>query len=62
MSYISASQASQKWKISQRRVQILCVEGRIDGALKIGSFWAIPETAKKPCDIRKKDGMKDEKA
>ena len=58
MSYISASQAAEKWCISQRRVQILCAEGRISGAIKIGSFWAIPEESVKPCDERVKDNEK----
>lgn len=26
MGYITASQAAEKWNISQRRVQILCVQ------------------------------------
>lgn len=60
MSFISASQAAEKWRISQRRVQILCAEGRINGAMKIGSFWAIPEESEKPSDERKKDGEKNE--
>lgn len=60
MSFISAAQAAEKWCISQRRVQILCAEGRINGAIKIGSFWAIPEESEKPCDERKKGGEKNE--
>ena len=31
MGFISASQAAKKWDISQRRVQILCSENRIEG-------------------------------
>lgn len=58
MSYISASQAAEKWCISQRRVQILCAEGRISGAIIIGSFWAIPEESVKPCDERMRDNEK----
>ena len=58
MNYISASQAAKKWNITQRRVQVLCSEGRIHGAFKIGTFWAIPEETDKPCDERKKDGEK----
>ena len=33
MGYITASQAAKKWNISQRRVQILCAENRIEGVL-----------------------------
>lgn len=53
MGYITASQAAKKWKISQRRVQILCAENRIEGTFKLGEAWAIPENAEKPGDNRK---------
>ena len=52
MIYITASQAAKKWNISQRRVQILCAEGRIKGVFKLGDAWAIPESAEKPIDAR----------
>lgn len=51
--YITASQAAKKWNISQRRVQILCAEDRIEGTFKLGEAWAIPEDAEKPKDNRK---------
>ena len=35
---------------------MLCSEGRIEGATKIGSYWAIPADAKKPKDERIKSG------
>ena len=60
MGYMSASQAAEKWNISQRRVQVLCSENRIEGEFKIGEVWAIPDDAIKPADSRKK-GNKDEK-
>ena len=53
MGYITAGQAAKKWKISQRRVQILCAENRIEGTFKFGEVWAIPENAEKPDDNRK---------
>ncbi|MDP4182419.1 MAG: hypothetical protein Q8942_15180 [Bacillota bacterium] len=34
MDYITAQEAADKWGISRRRVQILCVNGRINGAVK----------------------------
>ena len=52
MDFITANQAAQKWGISQRRVQILCAEGRIDGVFKLGEAWAIPSQAEKPNDSR----------
>lgn len=54
MGYLSASQAAKKWNISQRRVQILCSENRIEGAFKVGEVWAIPDHALKPLDFRMK--------
>jgi len=54
MTFITASQAAKKWNISQRRVQILCVEGRINGVFKLGDNWAIPDNSEKPQDSRKK--------
>lgn len=56
MEYLSIKQTSEKWGISKRRVQVLCTENRIPGAKKIGSYWAIPEEAKKPVDERIKTG------
>ena len=53
--FMTASQAAKKWNISQRRVQILCAEGRIEGVFKLGDAWAIPENAEKPIDARKKE-------
>lgn len=55
MGYLSASQAAEKWNISQRRVQVLCSENRIQGAFKVGEVWAIPDDAPKPVDNRKKN-------
>ena len=55
MEYMTASQAAKKWSISQRRVQILCVEGRIPGVFKLGEAWAIPADTQKPEDKRRKD-------
>lgn len=53
MEYLSAKQVAEKWNISRRRVQILCEEGRIDGAYKVSEVWIIPEDAEKPVDRRK---------
>ncbi len=59
MNYMTASQAAAKWKISQRRVQILCSEGRIKGVFKLGENWAIPEESEKPADGRIKKENKE---
>lgn len=56
MNYLSITQVADKWGISNRRIQTLCSEGRINGATKIGSYWAIPDDAPKPVDLRKNNG------
>ena len=54
--YISTSQAAVKWRISPRRVAVLCETGRVDGAEKTGNTWIIPADAEKPADARVKSG------
>lgn len=56
MEYLSVRQIAEKWDISRRRVQTLCTEGRILGAMRVGSYWAIPADAEKPKDERIKSG------
>lgn len=60
MGYMTASQAAEKWDISQRRVQILCAQHRIEGVFKLGENWAIPDDAIKPDDKRRKADETDE--
>ena len=60
MKYLTSSQIACKWNISQRRVQILCSQGRIAGVFKLGDAWAIPENAIKPNDSRFKQEIKNE--
>lgn len=62
MSYISISEAAAKWKISNRRIQVLCVQNRIPGACRIGNMWVIPKDAQKPTDARVKSGKYRKKA
>lgn len=52
MDYITAQEAGDKWGISRRRVQILCVEGRIKGAAKKANLWLITDDSEKPIDGR----------
>ena len=56
MGYLSIRQTAEKWNLSARWISDLCKAGRIPGAMKIGSYWAIPEDAKKPADARIKSG------
>lgn len=52
--YITVNQAAEKWGISDRRVRILCSEGKIPGAYREGRSWKIPNDASKPTDGRYK--------
>ena len=56
MEYMSITQAAEKWGITQRRIQVLCKEKRIPGAIRIGYVWAIPADAEKPKDARVRSG------
>ena len=55
MDYISVKQATEKWKISERRIQKLCECERIDGVLRFGRSWMIPKDAEKPKDKRRRE-------
>lgn len=50
--YITVKEASSKWGISERRIRVLCSEGRIPGAYQEGRGWKIPIDAEKPVDGR----------
>lgn len=52
MDYITTRQAADKWGITERRVQVLCNQGKINGAVRLGWAWAIPQNAEKPIDGR----------
>lgn len=54
--YMKISEATEKWGLSARRINTLCLEGRIDGAIKFGNTWAIPKDAERPKDERVKSG------
>ena len=56
MRYLIPKEAAKKWGISERRVQILCAQGKIIGTERHGRIWLIPETAEKPEDGRIKSG------
>ena len=56
MGYLSIRQTAEKWNLSARWISDLCNAGRIPGAMKIGSYWAIPEDAERPKDERIKSG------
>ena len=52
---MTCQQAALLWDISPRRVQILCNQGRVPGARRVGRMWLIPEGAQRPLDARRSD-------
>jgi hypothetical protein len=54
MDYIAVKEAAEKWSITPHRIQVLCIQGKIAGAVRFGGSWAIPKDAVKPKDWRYK--------
>lgn len=50
--FMTVKQVAEKWGLSDRRVRILCAEGKIPGAFQEGRGWKIPMDAAKPSDGR----------
>ena len=56
MEYMTAKQAGELWGITERRVQALCVAGKVQGASRLGGkMWLIPKGTSKPIDGRTKE-------
>lgn len=56
MEYMTIKEASEKWGLSVRRIQEICVLNKVPGVMKFGREWAIPKDAEKPADLRIKSG------
>lgn len=54
--FMTIKETATKWGICERRINTLCLEGRVEGAQKFGRSWAIPKTTPKPKDERVKSG------
>lgn len=52
MEYRSVAQMAKQWGVSDRRVRILCQQGKISGIIRKGRAWLIPAGAEKPIDGR----------
>ena len=52
MEYITTKQMAERWGISDRRVRLLCEQGKVLGAEKQGKSYQIPADAPKPIDGR----------
>jgi len=53
MDYITAQEVAEKWGVTRRYVQILCVRGRIEDTKKMENLSLIPKDAEKPIKRRK---------
>lgn len=53
---MTVKEAAILWGITERRVTVLCKEGRIKGAYKRGRRWVIPANTERPADNRIKTG------
>ena len=58
MQYITAAQAAEKWGVTVRRIQDLCRNNKIHGAVRFGRDWMIPADAPRPQDGRRKQEEK----
>lgn len=54
MTYLSTAQIAEQWNVSRRLVSKYCEEKRIEGAMLVGKRWMVPDSAKKPIDMRTK--------
>ena len=52
LEYYTIKELAEKWGITTRRIQKMCSEGLISGAVKFGRDWAIPKDTIKPADKR----------
>ncbi len=59
MVYISVSDAAKKWNLSERSVRNYCAEGRVSGAMLVGTTWMIPAEAEKPKRKTRSDAAPD---
>ena len=53
MDYISVRQAAEKWGVSERAVQAMIKNNRLEGATRLGREWLIPKNVERPEDKRK---------
>lgn len=61
MRYLTTTQIAELWGITERRVRMLCAEGKVNGAVIVGKTWNIPENAHKPTRVNNKIANKKEK-
>ena len=54
MLYLTVKEAAEKWGLGTRIVTLYCTENKIEGAVKRGNLWLIPEHAQRPIDKRRR--------
>jgi hypothetical protein len=54
LDWITPSQAAKQWEITERQVQSLCAQGKVNGAIRVSRIWLIPKGSYKPADGRTK--------
>lgn len=58
----TCKQLAIEWRLSERTINHLCKTGKINGAIKVGKSWQIPDNAEKPVDRRLSSGRYVKKA
>ena len=69
MEYVSSKAIAEKWGVTVRAVQLMCVQGKIKGAKRLddGKIWLIPNDAVRPANRKMKNtkekmkGLSDDK-
>ena len=52
----TADEIATEWGVTSRRIQVMCKEGRLEGAVKKGHQWLIPADVARP--EKKRSGPK----
>lgn len=58
MDYLTVKEVGNRWHVSGRMVTIYCKTGKIEGAIKKGNLWLVPQNAEKPLDGRTSNARK----
>lgn len=62
MEFIDVRAMADKWNLTERRIRMLCRQGRIEGAKKEKGDWRIPSAAQRPEDGRKRESVRENSA
>ena len=62
MKLLSVQQVADKFGVTVRAVQKWAKEGKIDGAMRVGKVWLIPENAVRPYEFEHKTEVKKSKS